>query len=53
MGVYCSISESLDELLGAFLAEATKIVAEITANFRERNLLVSQYAADEEMKKMR
>ena len=35
------------------LLQTIEIVAEITAKFRERTLLVPQYAADEEMKKMR
>ena len=33
------------------LRQTTETVAEITAKFRERTLLVPQYAADEEMKK--
>ena len=35
------------------LTQTTETVAEITAKFRERALLVPQYAADEEMKKAR
>ena len=33
------------------MRQTTKSVAEITAKFKERDLLVPQYAADEEMKK--
>lgn len=35
------------------LQRMKEIVAEITAKFRERALLVTQYVADEEMKKTR
>ena len=35
------------------LRQTTETVAEITANFRERTLLVSYYATDDEMKKTR
>ena len=35
------------------LCQTTKTVAQITAKFHERALLVSQYVADEAMKKMR
>ena len=39
------VSEFLD------MRQTTETVAEITAKFRERSLLVPQYAGDEEMKK--
>ena len=35
------------------LQHTTKTVAEFTTKFRERSLLVPQYAVDEEIKKMR
>ena len=43
----------LQQLANEFLdmRQATESVAEITANFRERTLLVPQYMGDKEMKK--
>ena len=35
------------------LLQTTEIVAKITAKFRERPLLILQYVAEEELKKMR
>ena len=43
----------IQQLANAFLdiRQTTESVGKITAKFRERSLLVPQYASDEEMKK--
>lgn len=45
----------IEQLAREFLdmKQTTETVAEINANFRESDLLVTRYAVDEEMKKTR